>query len=91
MRHRHLTTENQPVPFLQKDALNRQETYGYDLNGNLNVFTDRKNQPSTFTYDALNRRISATFADGSTVSRPRVRQRGATRIQRCFSRMIREV
>jgi len=50
------------------DALGRQETYGYDLSGNLNVFTDRKNQQSTFTYDALNRRIGAGFGDGSSVS-----------------------
>jgi YD repeat-containing protein len=38
------------------DALNRQESYQYDLAGNLTQFTDRKNQIATFQYDALNRR-----------------------------------
>jgi YD repeat-containing protein len=48
------------------DALNRTESYQYDLAGNLTTFTDRKNQVTTFQYDALNRRISATYADATT-------------------------
>jgi len=51
----------------RKDALNRIETYDYDPAGNLSQFTDRKNQQSTFQYDALNRRTQATYAD-ATVS-----------------------
>jgi YD repeat-containing protein len=50
----------------RKDALNRQESYQYDLAGNLSQFTDRKNQVTTFQYDALNRRTEATYADATT-------------------------
>ena len=49
------------------DPLNRLESYAYDLNGNLKIFTDRKGQITNFAYDSLNRRISSTFADGSSV------------------------
>lgn len=45
-----------------------QETYQYDPAGNLSQFTDRKNQVTTFTYDSLNRRIGASYADGSSTS-----------------------
>src|SRR5437870_13810932 len=50
------------------DALARQEAYQYDPNGNLQQFTDRKSQQATFTYDNLNRRIGAQYADGSSTS-----------------------
>ena len=36
--------------------------------GRVTQFTDRKGQVSTFTYDALNRRVSSAFADGSTTT-----------------------
>lgn len=49
----------------RKDALNRTESYQYDLAGNLTQFTDRKNQVTTFQYDALNRRTQATYPDAS--------------------------
>ena len=52
----------------RKDALNRQESYEYDPAGNLTQFTDRKNQQSTFSYDALNRRTGTQYADGSSTS-----------------------
>jgi len=52
----------------RKDALNRTENYQYDPAGNLSQFTDRKNQVTTFTYDQLNRRIGASYADGSSTS-----------------------
>ena len=54
-----MRAENQPVPFLRKDALNRQEGYQYDASGNLKTFTDRKGQASTFTYDNLRMRDPA--------------------------------
>jgi RHS repeat-associated protein len=44
------------------------ESYVYDNNGNLTQFTDRKGQATTHTYDALNRRTSATYADTSTTT-----------------------
>jgi len=52
----------------RKDALNRTESYQYDPAGNLTQFTDRKNQVTTFSYDSLNRRIGANYADGSSTS-----------------------
>ena len=48
------------------DALNRHETFTYDLNGNLSSHTDRKGQVTAFTYDGLNRRTLAGF--GVTVT-----------------------
>jgi len=45
---------------------NRQETYGYDLSGNLTTFLDRKQQQTTFAYDALNRRTKSIYPDAST-------------------------
>jgi RHS repeat-associated protein len=49
----------------RKDALNRTETYQYNLAGNLTQFIDRKNQTTTFAYDALNRRTAATYPDAT--------------------------
>ena len=37
------------------DPLLRQESYSYDLNGNVVSTTDRKKQVTTFSYDGLNR------------------------------------
>src|SRR5579872_4467701 len=52
------------------DPLLRQESYGYDLSGNLVSATDRKGQVTTFTYDALNRLkfvgFNAVVSGGST-------------------------
>jgi RHS repeat-associated protein len=52
----------------RKYALNRTESYQYDLAGNLTQFTDRKNQATTFQYDALDRQTSVSYADGSSVT-----------------------
>jgi len=60
------TYDNMDRLATRKDALNRTETHEYDLAGNLTKFTDRKGQVATFQYDALNRRIGATYADGTT-------------------------
>lgn len=49
------------------DPLNRTEIYVYDPNGNLTQFTDRKGQLATFTYDSLNRRVQAAYADASRI------------------------
>ncbi|MBI2218093.1 MAG: RHS repeat protein [Candidatus Rokubacteria bacterium] len=43
------------------------ETSEYDGNGNLTRHTDRKRQVATFSYDALDRRTTATYID-ATVS-----------------------
>lgn len=40
----------------------------YDANGNLTRFTDANGNASVFVYDALDRQISTTFADGSAAS-----------------------
>ncbi|MFO0700398.1 MAG: hypothetical protein U0236_14350 [Nitrospira sp.] len=50
----------------RKDTLDRAESYLYDKAGNLSQFTDRKGQVSTFGYDALNRRTSATYPGAVT-------------------------
>lgn len=50
---------------VRKDALNRQETYQYVRLGNFIQFKDRKNQTTTFVYDALNRRTGATYPDAT--------------------------
>ena len=42
---------------------------GYDANGNLNVFTDRRGKHNGFIYDALNRLTIEEYADGATVRR----------------------
>jgi len=52
----------------RRDPLLHEETYQYDINGNLSQFTDRKNQITNFTYDALNRLTQVTYADTSTTT-----------------------
>ena len=47
------------------DPLLKAESYVYDAAGNLTLFRDRKLQATTYVYDALNRRTSATYADGA--------------------------
>jgi len=47
------------------DQLGKAETLIYDGNGNLVSTTDRKNQTAIFTYDPLNRRTQASYADGA--------------------------
>ena len=44
----------------------RQESYGYDSNGNRNAFTDRKGQVTSTIYDALDRPTLVTYQDSST-------------------------
>jgi RHS repeat-associated protein len=52
----------------RKDALNRVESYQYDVSGNLKQFTDRKQQVSQYAYDARNRRIGAIYQDGTSTT-----------------------
>ena len=49
------------------DPLLRQESFTYDLNGNLTTWTDRKGQVTSYTYDALDRQ---TFAGFGTTGNP---------------------
>ena len=44
------------------------ETYQYDLNGNLSLFIDRKNQATAYTYDGLDRLTQVRYADQSTIT-----------------------
>jgi YD repeat-containing protein len=46
----------------------RFDTRGYDANGNLTSFTDRRGMNSTFSYDALDRLATETYTD-NTVTR----------------------
>ena len=50
------------------DPLLKGESYIYDPSGNLTVFRDRKLQATTYAYDGLNRRTTATYADGSSTT-----------------------
>jgi RHS repeat-associated protein len=50
------------------DPLLHAETYVYDATGNLKLFTSRKSQATTSTYDGLNRRTKATYADTSSTT-----------------------
>jgi YD repeat-containing protein len=50
------------------DPLGHSESFAYDLAGNLTGLTDRKGQGTTFGYDALNRRMGATYADATVTS-----------------------
>lgn len=43
------------------DPLQRQESYQYDLGGNLTQYTDRRGKVATLTYDALDRTTFAGF------------------------------
>ena len=43
------------------DSLQRPESYGYDLEGNLVTTTDRKGQVTSLTYDPLNRLTMTGF------------------------------
>ena len=52
----------------RQDALNRTENYQYDLAGNLTQLTDRKNQVTTFPYDALDRRTLTSYQDSTSVA-----------------------
>jgi RHS repeat-associated protein len=65
----HVTTytyDNLDRVATRKDALLHQETYAYDGNGNLTRLTDRKNQVTTYKYDALNRRTFVGFGTTGT-------------------------
>ena len=42
------------------DTLNRYESFGYDLAGNVRQWTNRRGQQISFTYDSLNRPLSKT-------------------------------
>jgi len=44
------------------DPLLKNENYTYDAAGNLTLFRDRKLHATTYAYDALNRRTTATYA-----------------------------
>jgi len=44
------------------------ESYHYDFNGNVTQFTDRRGVVTTYTYDALNRKVSANFGSGGSVA-----------------------
>jgi RHS repeat-associated protein len=50
------------------DQLGYTEIYRYNLNGNLISFTDRKEQPTEFVYDPLNRKIRTIYPDGTTTN-----------------------
>lgn len=50
------------------DQLGKPETFSYGGNGNLVGTIDRKNQTATFTYDPLNRRTQASYADGAVAT-----------------------
>jgi len=45
----------------RKDALLNQESYQYDLDGNLSQFTDRRGKVAAFSYDGLNRMTFAGY------------------------------
>ena len=49
------------------DPLTRQESFTYDLNGNVKTWTDRKGQVASHTYDALDR---LTFVGFGTTGTP---------------------
>jgi RHS repeat-associated protein len=53
--------DNMDRVIVRTDPLLRKETYQYDGNGNLLTFTDRRGKITTYTYDALNRRVFAGF------------------------------
>lgn len=48
--------------------LSRSESYSYDLGGNLVSLTDRKQQVSNYSYDALNRLTSIAYGVVNGVS-----------------------
>ncbi|MFN0300972.1 MAG: hypothetical protein ACKVQU_11555 [Burkholderiales bacterium] len=62
--------EYDPLHRLTKriDALLKEETYGYDANGNLITVRDRKGQQHTFSYDERDQVIQSDFA-GATQTR----------------------
>jgi len=62
------TYDNMDRVQTRTDPLSKAESYQYDPAGNLILFRDRKLQATTYTYDALNRRTNATYADGSSTT-----------------------
>jgi RHS repeat-associated protein len=72
------TYDNMDRVLTRTDPLGHMECYGtvsggacqtgtgYDLNGNLKTFTDRRGKVTTFQYDAMNRRTSASFGPGES-------------------------
>jgi YD repeat-containing protein len=53
---------------MRTGPLDRVEQYVYDANGNLQQRTDRKLQVTGYTYDALDRPTTVTYADMSTTT-----------------------
>jgi YD repeat-containing protein len=54
---------------LRTDPVGFSETFHYDTNGNLDAYTDRKSQQTTFTYDGLNRRrVTSYLTDASSTT-----------------------
>ena len=53
----------------RNDALGQGEAWTYDVGGNLQTYTDRKGQETTYAArDALGRFAKVTFADGGTIT-----------------------
>lgn len=53
----------------RNDALGQGEAWTYDVGGNLQTYTDRKGQMTTYAArDALGRFAKVTFADGNTIT-----------------------
>jgi RHS repeat-associated protein len=50
------------------DALGHQTAYTYDANGNTLSVTDANGNTTAYAYDALDRRITSTFQDGTSVA-----------------------